>query len=379
MNKKAVIVGGGIAGLTAAIAFEQIGIEAEVFEASPKLEPIGAGIWMAPNAMQVFDRLGIADEVKAAGKVLWSVRVCDKRFRVIQTSDLTAAEKEFGFSIVAIHRGTLQKILLSRLKSEKIHCGYVFDSFNTDGQKVNVQFQNGQVTTGNLLIGADGVHSKVRGQLFGNKPLRYSGLTCWRGITKFALNDAFKATSFELWGGRNRFGFSEITEDTVYWYAASKAQSGKTLSGELARKYLTDQFKDFASPVVDLIESTDPQKMIHTDLCDLPPTRPWAKENICLIGDAAHPMTPNLGQGGAQAIEDAFLLSKELSGETSTAKALHRFEARRFKKIQKIVNDAYFFGKLAHMETGSKFRNLVLRLIPQGAAQRSMHTLFRID
>ena len=379
MGKKAVIVGGGIAGLTTAIAFEQIGIEAEVYEASPILEPIGAGIWMAPNAMQVFERLGIASEIKAAGKSLLSVKICDKAFRVIQDSDLTKAEKEFGFSIVAIHRGVLQKVLLSKLKSTKVHCGYALKSFNTDGDQVVLNFQNGQVTTGNFLIGADGINSMVRKQLIGIKPLRYSGLTCWRGVTRFVLPDTHKSTSFELWGGKNRFGFSEISEDNVYWYAASKSPFGIIHNGEFAGKYLTDQFKDFDSPVVDLIKSTDPKKIIQTDLCDLPPARPWAKKNVCLIGDAAHPMTPNLGQGGAQAIEDAYFLSQELSGETGTAEALHKFEDRRFKKVRKIVTDAYFFGKLAHIETGSRFRNFALRLIPQGATQRSMHSIFRLD
>jgi 2-polyprenyl-6-methoxyphenol hydroxylase-like FAD-dependent oxidoreductase len=379
MAKNTVIVGGGIAGLATAIGLERHGFEIEIFEAAPKLEPVGFGIWMAPNAMQVFYRFGIAKEIESAGRLLLAVKICDQTFREIQVSDLTAAEKEFGFRIVAIHRGLLHEILLSKLRSTRVVYGSAFDSFEFHEQQTIARFQNGKTASADLLIGADGIHSKVRSQILGNKVLRYSGLTCWRGVTDFDLPQKLKATSFELWGGRNRFGFSEISEKSVYWYAASKSPPGKIESNETIKVKLLEQFQEFASPVIDLIEATESAKIIQTDLYDLSPFRPWVKGNIALIGDAAHPMTPNLGQGGAQAVVDAYVISEELARESNVSQAMQIFEKRRFKKVRKIVNDAYFFGKLAHIESGAGLRNTVLRMVPDGITRRSMHAMYRLE
>jgi 2-polyprenyl-6-methoxyphenol hydroxylase-like FAD-dependent oxidoreductase len=379
MARNTIIIGGGIAGLTTTIALERYGFEIELFEAAPKLEPVGFGIWMAPNAMQVFNRLGIAKEIESAGRPLLAVKICDQSFREIQVSDLTAAEKEFGFRIVAIHRGLLQEILLSKLKSTRVIFGSAFEAFEFHEQQVIARFQNGKTASANLLIGADGIHSKVRGQLLGNKVLRYSWLTSWRGVTDFDLPKKLKATSFELWGGRNRFGFSEISEKSVYWYAVSKSPAGKMESKDTIKGKLAEQFQKFASPVIDLIEATESAKIIQTDLYDLPPFHPWVKGNIALIGDAAHPMTPNLGQGGAQAVVDAYVISEELARESNVSHAMQIFEKRRFKKVRKIVNDAYFFGRLAHVESGARLRNAVLRMVPVSITQRSMHSMYRLE
>jgi 2-polyprenyl-6-methoxyphenol hydroxylase-like FAD-dependent oxidoreductase len=378
-GKNTIIVGGGIAGLATTIALERHGFEIELFEAAPKLEPVGFGIWMAPNAMQVFDRLAIAKEIETAGRPLLAVKICDQSFREIQVSDLTAAEKEFGFRIVAIHRGLLQETLLSKLKSTRVVCGSAFEAFELHEQKVIARFQNGKTVSADLLIGADGIHSKVRSQLLGNKDLRYSGLTCWRGVTDFDLPQKLKAISFELWGRRSRFGFSEISDKSVYWYAVIKSPPGKMETKETIRDKVIEHFQEFASPVIELIETTDSAKMIQTDLYDLSPFRPWVKGNIALIGDAAHPMTPNLGQGGAQAVVDAYVISEELARERNISQAMQIFEERRFKKVQKIVNDAYFFGKLAHIESGAGLRNAVLRMIPGSITQRSMHAIYRLE
>lgn len=379
MRKNIIIIGSGIAGLTLAIALEKNGFHVQLFESAPKLEPLGAGIWMAPNAMQVFSKLGLADEIIQGGRELSSFRICDANFKTIQLNDLSATKKEFGFSIIAIHRGKLQQILLNQIRTIESQCGYSLESFETNGKSVVAKFSNGKIAEGDILIGADGLHSKVRKIMFGDKALRYSGLTCIRGIANYNLPSQLRDSSFELWGGKNRIGFSEISDCQVYWYVTYKKSIKKQNERVDMKTKLIERMSNFTQLARNLIDSTEVNQMIQNDLFDLEPFHPWFKQNIGLIGDAAHPMTPNLGQGGAQAVINAFYLAEALAGNNDFNTAFKRFEGNRSKKVDNIVKASLLSGKLAHMELGSEIRNFILQHVPSKLREKYFNSIFRLN
>ncbi len=172
---------------------------------------------------------------------------------------------------------------------------------------MTVRFSDGSATQADLLIGADGLHSVIRQQLFPSIAVRYSGQTCFRGIASFTLPPQLARTCQEWWSGEYRFGFSAIDAQHVYWFAPMLAPTGRPET--FAELRLENRYAAFPALVPALLRHTPPTEIIRTDLYELPSLPYWRQGRVVLLGDAAHAMTPNLGQGGAQAIEDAVVLS----------------------------------------------------------------------
>ncbi len=414
-----VIIGGGIAGLTSAIALEKAGVNCQIFEAASEIHEVGAGIWMAPNAMQVFDQLGLADEICESGMSLKQIKLVDPQFRPIQTISQQGVREKFGFSIISIHRAALQQILLNALKTTQVFTGKSFTNFETGADKITAVFENGSIVESDFLLGADGLHSAVRRKLFPNAQLRDSAQTCWRGVADFELSEELKKTSVEIWGGRHRFGFAEIAENTVYWYAVKsapkqnpeiktspfvmlKASFLNFFSGiqgafipEEPKKFLRNDnheqssaslkndlvafFHDFKSPVPELIAETPQEKIIQSELCDLKPLPAWSHGRVCLLGDAAHATTPNMGQGGAQAVEDAFVLGELFKNFKDPRDVFPQFETIRFAKANRIVRDSRRIGQIAHLQHGQFLRNALFRLASPKITQKRFENLYRLD
>ena len=195
------------------------------------------------------------------------------------------------------------------------------------------------------------------------------------------LPSALSNTCWEVWGGHCRFGFSSIGHGEVYWFAPVNALAGGTVqTSELAAK-LADWYADFPSPIPEIIAASSISDVIRTDLFDFPPIPRWHEGRVVLIGDAAHAMTPNLGQGGAQAIEDALVLAEELSKTDSVAQALGRFERIRMPKVKWVANTAWRLGRLAHMQNplARTLRDLVLRWTPERVNRKQLDRLYRLD
>ncbi|MEO9803579.1 MAG: FAD-dependent monooxygenase [Reichenbachiella sp.] len=376
---KFTIVGGGISGLTTALAFEKLGVEYELYEAAPALNELGAGIWMASNAMQVFGWLGIADEVQGQGMSLEHVEVADQSFRTINTTDQQIIVDALGYSIVSIHRARLQKILFNQLPAEKIHLGMALESIDQEDEKVTANFKDGSTVISNALIAADGIHSVVRNQLFPHSVLRYSGQTCWRGIAKLELPEKLSRSCVETWGNRVRFGISVIGENEVYWFAVAEAASGGKDNQKNLKSKLKQMFKDFAEPVQSILEATPSEKIIRSDISDLKPLDAWSDRRVVLIGDAGHATTPNMGQGGAQGVEDAYYLGQIIKRESDPVRSFQIFEKTRKKKVNQIVSGSRNVGRLAHIEYGRSIRNFLMRMVPPAMTNRQMIKLYSIQ
>lgn len=355
------IIGGGIAGLTAAIALKRIGIRVPVFEAAPALEPVGAGITLAYNALKALRQIGIYDEIISAGHLFNRMTILDEQGEIINRMDTSQIN---GANNLAIHRADLHYKLLKQLDPATIVTGKRTAGIREFPGSYEVEFEDSsRIKTKNLIV-AEGIHSVIRNKLMPEARLRYAGYTCWRGI---ADNNLGIREPSETWGPNGRFGMVPVGDERVYWFACKKAPENSLQMKDFGADDLYQNFKNYHEPIGKLIRSTPPDQIIWNDIKDLKPLNRYAFDNLVLIGDAAHATTPNMGQGACQAIEDAVVLAEYLRQNSLPKEAFQCFERKRMKRTQAIVKQSWAMGKMAQWEspTLGQIRNFIFRMLPQ--------------
>jgi len=371
------IIGAGIGGLTTAVALKRKGIDVRIYEQAPVLRPVGAGIILANNAMQVYKKLGLKQKIEQVGNALSRMSVTDASLQPISSMELKYFEEKYQVQNLAIHRGALQQVLVEELNQTTIELGHKMSKLTIDDDHLLVDFENGKQISPDYLIGADGIHSKVREGLFGKKPLRNAKQLCWRGVLDFDLPSEYQQEVFEAWGKGTRFGFVQIAPSKVYWFAVkSVPEKGSTYPIH----QLGNLFKDFHPLVRELIAQTS-DELIHTDeLLDLAPLSQWHGEKVCLLGDAAHATTPNMGQGACQAIEDAYVLA-ECIASYGIEQAFEKFQQLRLPKAKQVVQTSWMIGKVAHWENSiaTTLRNKVMKMLPEKMNRKQMEQLFELE
>jgi 2-polyprenyl-6-methoxyphenol hydroxylase-like FAD-dependent oxidoreductase len=375
------VIGGGIGGLTTALAFSSLNWDVSVHEAAQELHPVGKGIWVPINAMQVFASLGLAERISQAGCPLRSVELRTASGTHISTLKLEGLAARYGQTVVSMHRAKLVEILADAMRPGVLHLGSRFTHFEQELTQVRAYFEDGSGKTADLLVGADGIHSRVREQLFPGVPLRYSGQTCFRGVSEIALPNDLARICREIWGGKNRFGFSPVGPDQVYWFAPQLSPPGEVDSPEARTRSLLDSYRHFPNPVPDILAATRIEDTIRTDLFDFPPIASWSANNVALLGDAAHAMTPNLGQGGAQAVEDAYVLARQFARTASIPEALKNYERIRIPKARSLVKASWAFGQIAHWQNplAQWARDAAIRWTPHSVEQKQLDKLYRLS
>jgi 2-polyprenyl-6-methoxyphenol hydroxylase-like FAD-dependent oxidoreductase len=382
MSERVVIVGGGIGGLALAIALRRRGIEAPVYEAAPELRAVGAGISLQPNALQVLDRLGVAERVAAEGGDLARAELRDVRAGVLLAADMRDAARRFGWGTLAIHRGRLQQVLLASLPAGSVHLGRECRDVVSGDGCARVRFADGGEVEADVVVGADGAHSPVREAVASGTRLRYSGQSSYRAVLRFGLPPELEGVAWEVWGPGCRFGFSGIGHGEVYWYATLDAPAGdRDASAAETRRRLDAMAAPFPAPVPELIAATDAERVIRTDMYDLPALPAWHRGRVVLLGDAAHATTPNLGQGGAQAIEDAYVLAEQLAAHPRPQDAFAAYRRIREPKARMVVDTSRRLGRLVHLTNplARALRNAAMRLTPAGVARKQMEALYTLD
>ncbi|MCI2230064.1 FAD-dependent monooxygenase [Polaribacter sp. MSW13] len=373
------IIGAGIGGLSTALAFEAKGIPYQIFEKAPALNEVGAGIWLAPNALQVLEDLQVLEEVKEKGNAIDRITIGKPDLSPLSDIQQDIFKDKYGFTTISIHRAALQKLLFDKIPKDKIFLNKGFQSFKElKSGKIEITFNDTSKTETNFLIGADGINSKVRNQLFPDSRRRYSGQTCWRGVVDLKLDEKYAHRGFELWGNQIRFGISEVAKDKVYWFAVILSAENSEDDKRFVKEKLQSLFFDFHPLVLKLISETPVHQILKNDINDLKPLPNWYKGNICLIGDAGHATTPNMGQGGAQAIEDAYYLSN-LINENTGKNVFKLFQEQRHKKVKTVVNQSWSTGKMAHWKYGKRMRNFILKNMPKKIIEKKMFEMYHID
>lgn len=378
MVSDVVIAGAGIGGLTLAVALRRRGIRVRVFERARTFAAVGAGIALPANGVKALQTLRLGGAVTDGGMVVARTAILDSRGRQLGTEvDLTEVYEAMGASLVALHRARLHQILLDAVGPGVITAGAEVTSFERDDSSVHVTLADGQRVAAELLVGADGLHSNVRAQLLGRQAPVYSGYTSWRGVTSTG-SVAVPDRTTESWGRGERFGIVPIGFGEIYWFAvADAAPNGRDVD---VRRELHSRFGSWHAPIAAIIEATPPDRIVRTDICDRDPITRWHSGRVVLLGDAAHPMTPNLGQGAGQAIEDAVVLDACLASSAPTLEdALARYEERRVARANGIVRASRWFGAVAQWShpVVAWIRNRAMSLMPASMAINQAKTLMQ--
>jgi 2-polyprenyl-6-methoxyphenol hydroxylase-like FAD-dependent oxidoreductase len=314
---KIVIVGGGIGGLSAARELALRGITCTILERAPQLNPVGAGIIMNPNAMQVLERNGLADEVRRNSWPYLTRETRDQRGRLLATRDyrpLYDAGKLAQGALV--HRAHLLDVLYRSLPAGTVHFGKIVTRSDLEGA--------------DLVIGADGIHSQVRREFFGETERRYMGYRSHR----FVMVNVAGITCFtEFMGRGQRIGIVPINAMRLYVWTTFNSPRDKWEAPDLPR-----QFAQFtAEPIRRLfVALPPPASIVTTEIEELWVER-WFVRNAVLLGDAAHAMTPNIGQGAGMAMEDAAVLAEELAGAGKIEDALANYARRRKPRVENVM------------------------------------------
>lgn len=339
--KKVLIIGGGIGGATAMLALQKVGIAAEMFERAAQLKEVGAGIalWTAP--FRALERLGVGEKIRQYATPLRFGEfgfASGKFFRRMEMEKVLGSNFNENF---ILHRADLHRAILSEIDKNTIHTDHECEKIEQHSDGVKVFFKNGATAEGAILIGADGFNSVVRKTLFGKSPARYSGQTCYRGVADIpALRPQVLA---EIHGSGQRFGIAPINDRRVYWFAAMNAPQKEKDAPENRREFLAEKYEDWAFGIPEMISATA-DNILRNDLVDYQPLKTWTNGRVTLLGDAAHPMLPNLGQGACTAIEDGFILARNIRQKGVNADALLAYEAERIGRTTRIVNQSWQFG-----------------------------------
>jgi 2-polyprenyl-6-methoxyphenol hydroxylase-like FAD-dependent oxidoreductase len=363
MDDRALVVGGGIAGLASAIALQRTGREVVVLERAPELRGVGAGISLWPNAVHALRRLGIGAAVESAGAPAHDAALRSWRGAQLGESITAQMPGRFGAPLVIVHRARLHAVLRQALGLGEVRLGVECVGVTQGESEASVQLSSGGAEHGTLVIGADGLRSCVRSALFGDARPRYAGLTAWRGVVPLDDRLRRRISSGESFGRGSLFGIARLNGSQAYWWASTRRVESDGDEPASEKASLLRAFSGWHAPIPELVAATPPEAIIRTCLYERVPLARLNAGRVALVGDAAHPMLPNLGQGACQAIEDAAVLADVLADEHDVVAALARYSALRAPHTAAVVRASSHMSRIAHLQgpLASGLRNGLLR------------------
>lgn len=374
-----VIIGAGIGGLALAAACERTGIPYRVVERAPALHEVGAGLGLWASAIRALRTLGVDTEIWPAASELVTAEVCSWRGKVLARNDFGKYAREFGAPSRVVHRAELHAAIAARVDPSRVHLGASLRSLHAHDTGVEAELTTGEVLHARVLVGADGLHSVVRAHLFGARAPSYAGETCYRGVAE--IPPPRLQTIREVQGPAQRGAVCVLGERRVYWWAAMPASEGEHDDPAGRRDFLLARFAGWPFGIVEAIAATRPDAILRNDLYDRPPLPQWSRGRITLLGDAAHPTTPNLGQGACMAIEDAIVLARSLRLHDDPTAAFAAYEAERRARTANIVGLSRRFGDLAQWRHPALvwLRESLVRLTPAAVLDRTIRDQIGYD
>jgi 2-polyprenyl-6-methoxyphenol hydroxylase-like FAD-dependent oxidoreductase len=376
---RVIIIGAGPGGLAAAIALRQAGLAPVVFERASQMREVGSGLTLWPNAMNALERLGLKKAVESIS--LPTTGIAMRSWRGGLLFDVPSSitfENRFGVSGAALHRTELVAALVEALGEGGIKLGARCVGFAQDEAGVVAHFEDGSEISGDLLIGADGIESGIRAQLFGKPKLRFAGYTVWRGVTRFDLEVDVGVTSM---GRGAQFGYFPMTGGRVYWFASAAAREGGKDWPVGRKREIIERFGDWHKPIRSIVEATGEAAILRTDIFDLKPLKRWSIGRVSLLGDAAHPSAPTLGQGACQAIEDGVVLASCLGGASDVPFALKAYESRRIPRTSAITIQSRRMGRMGCWKNpvGCWLRDRLIKAMPERTRLQQLSGIFRFE
>jgi len=363
---KVTIIGAGIGGLTAALALSRRGVDVKLFERAEEILPLGAGLSLWGNAVACLSELGLKEALFGLGRQIDTIEIRTKTGDVLVRVPMQRVTRSIRHASVCIERAALQQMLVAALPLGVLHLGCELISFKQNHAGSSAQFANGRVEQSDWLIGADGLHSTIRAHLVQDGPPQYAGYGGWLGIARFEDETLPVGHAIETWGRGERFGMLYCGEGLTYWFCPTNRREPLGAVKRGKKSDLLDVVHDWHAPIPAVIAATDEQRIVELSFFDREPLRKWTHGRISLLGDAAHPMTPNMGQGACQAIEDAVTLSECLCSNADSPSGLQAYEKQRIKRTTKFVRKSRLLGRFLQNENALLCwaRNSLAKLTP---------------
>ncbi|NJM19060.1 MAG: NAD(P)-binding protein [Richelia sp. RM2_1_2] len=354
--KNTTVIGAGIGGLAVALALRKQGIEVQVYEKAQQLLPVGAGLTLFPNGLNTLEAIspGIVKSLIDAGSPTHQVNIKKSSGETIFPQPQKLLEK-YGQPMLNIRWSRLQEILASKLPKDIIYLNHRFVNFKQDEDSVQLEFANGKTLETNLLIGCDGINSAVRETLFKDGLPRYARRLSWRAVIEYShellpSNEVFIITS----NTGKIFTIIDVGGGYIFWSAGMLSEDDFAPSQQVKSRVL-QEYSGWAEPVQAIIQATPADKIVERPICDRPPLQCWSQGKVTLLGDAAHPMIPSLGQGANTAFEDGWELANYLSHSDNLETALAQYEESRIERTQIIQARSAIQGSRSYEADSDKF------------------------
>lgn len=367
-QQRIAIVGGGVAGLSLAGLLRESGAEVTIYERTPGPSHLGGGIILAPNSVRALERLGLAHLAGVHGVPLDRMIIFDHAGgELYRREQADVAHQYGGKGLLGVRRSELHRALFENVPKTWLRFGQELTELKNDFGGATLGFKNGERVHAELVVGADGTHSRTRELLFPSVHLKPTGDVTYRGISTNIPTGKLENAFAEFWGPGRRFSFFRMSETHVYWHASLQ-------QGEDERRSHADllqALKDFPAVVHEVLLGTPPTHVVSRLLTDTDPVTHWWNRRVVLVGDAAHATSPNLGQGAAQAMEDAISLADHLTAERDFIAAMSRYQASREATANAAVNNSRNFGEMGRRRgLGRIVRNVAIGINPELARRR---------
>ncbi|MCU4512890.1 FAD-dependent urate hydroxylase HpxO [Acinetobacter pittii] len=348
-----VIIGAGMGGLTTGIALKKFGHQVRIFEQTEKILPVGAAISLWSNGVKCLNYLGLTDKIDKLGGQMDDLAYVDGLTGDVMTQfSLLPLIEEVGQRPYPVARADLQNMLMDEFGRDQIYLGKKMVSLEDKTDSVEVHFADGSSTQADLLIGADGTHSLTRTYVLGQQvQRRYAGYVNWNGLVEIS-EDLAPAQQWTTYVGEGkRASLMPVADGKFYFFLDVPLPAGLDNNRDEYKKLLKQYFVDWCQPVQQLIERLDPQKTNRVEIHDIEPFTQFYKGRVVILGDAAHSTTPDIGQGGCQAMEDAIYLARSLQINTlGLEDALRRYQNKRNERANELVLRARKRCDVTHMK-----------------------------
>jgi salicylate hydroxylase len=352
------IIGAGIGGVTLARALKQRGIEARIFERATMFGEVGAGVQMTPNAVKVLSALGLEDQLKKIGFLPQAMvgRNWKTARELFRTPLKESCPDLYGAEFYHVHRADLHAALASDIEPGQATFGAQCSGLIQHANTAAAQFADGTEFEADLIVGADGVRSVIREQLWGQEAANYTGHMCWRALVNVDKHPLpFVSPDSSFWMGPKGHVVTYYVKGgsmvNIVAVNESPAWVEESWNAKSTQQEMLAGFEGWHPNLIELFKRTDPDAIFKWGLFDRDPMKTWSKGNATLLGDAAHPMLPFLSQGAAMAIEDGYVLAQSLAfhGPRQLQQALSAYEMERLPRTSRVQLEARERGRTYHL------------------------------